>query len=77
MRNIGRAYGFMGIEVPEPAGTRRSLNVRCPVLPDWCLPYLRVRVDFRVGKVLRAESRSNRQRPGNPLICCQRAGKTW
>ena len=23
--DLGRAYGFMGFEVPEPAGTRRSL----------------------------------------------------
>ena len=45
-------HGLLGLQVPEPAGTRGSL--RRPgalVLPDRSLPYLRVRVDFRVGDV--------------------------
>ena len=47
-----RLDGLMGIQIPEPAGTRGSL--RCSgkvVLPNWRLPYLRMRVDFRVGKI--------------------------
>ena len=47
-----RPHGLLGLQVPEPVGARRSL--RRPgalVLPDRSLPYLRVRVDFRVGEV--------------------------
>jgi hypothetical protein len=47
-----RPHGLLGSQVPEPAGARGSL--RRPgalVLPDWSLPYLPVRVDFRVRDV--------------------------
>ena len=47
-----RPDGFLGAQIPESAGTRGSLRCSGPLLlPQRCLPYLRMRVDFRVGEV--------------------------
>ena len=47
-----RPDGLLGSQIPEPAGTRGSLRRSGTLgLPDRCLPYLRMRVDFRVGEV--------------------------
>ena len=47
-----RPDGLLGPQIPEPAGTRGSLRRSgALVLPDRSLPYLRMRVDFRVGEV--------------------------
>ena len=69
--DLGRAYGFMGFEVPEPAGTRRNLDVpvRWSCRTGVCHT---CECGLISGSVMYDPEPLEPPAAGNLLICCSR-----